>query len=97
MYEIDSVDAQVKIQTDNFLLALDSCASFETKLIKRLPAGWMTEAKKIKSRRKKFSVMNTNQLCTMMPDCRRKKNINNKKLSFVCSLINQKSSNIMKH
>ena len=28
--------------TDNFLLALDSCAPFEVKLIKRPPARWMT-------------------------------------------------------
>ena len=34
MYETDSVDTQVQILTDNFLLALDSCALFEVKLIK---------------------------------------------------------------
>ena len=34
MYETDSVDTQVQILTDNFLLALDSCAPFEVKLIK---------------------------------------------------------------
>ena len=43
MYETDSVDTQVQILTDNFLLALDSCAPFEVKLIKRPPARWMTE------------------------------------------------------
>ena len=43
MYETDSVDAQVQIRTDNFLLALDACAPFEVKLIKRSPARWMTE------------------------------------------------------
>ena len=43
MYETDSVDTQVQILTDNFLLALDSCAPFEVKLIKRQPARWMTE------------------------------------------------------
>ena len=43
MYETDSVDAQVQILTDNFLLALDSCAPFEVKLIKWPPARWMTE------------------------------------------------------
>ena len=43
MYETDSVDIQVQILTDNFLLALDSCAGFEVKLIKRPPARWMTE------------------------------------------------------
>ena len=43
MYETDSVDTQVQILTDNFLLALDSCAPFEVKLIKRAPARWMTE------------------------------------------------------
>ena len=43
MYETDSVDTQVQILTDNFLLALDSCAPFEMKLIKRPPARWMTE------------------------------------------------------
>ena len=30
IYETDSVDAQVKIPTENFLLVLDSCAPFET-------------------------------------------------------------------
>ena len=43
MYETYSVDTQVQILTDNFLLALDSCAPFEVKLIKRSPARWMTE------------------------------------------------------
>ena len=43
MYETDSVDAQVQILTVNFLLALDSCAPFEVKLIKRPPARWVTE------------------------------------------------------
>ena len=43
MYETDSVDTQVQILTDNFLLALDDCAPFEVKLIKRPPARWMTE------------------------------------------------------
>ena len=43
MYETDSVDTQVQILTDNFLLALDYCAPFEVKLIKRPPARWMTE------------------------------------------------------
>ena len=42
MYETDSVATQVQILTDNFLLALDSCAPFEVKLIKRLPARWKT-------------------------------------------------------
>ena len=37
------VDTQVQILTDNFLLALDSCAPFEVKLIKRPPARWITE------------------------------------------------------
>ena len=43
MYETDSVDTQVQILTENFLLALDSCAPFEVKLMKRPPARWMTE------------------------------------------------------
>ena len=43
MYETDSVDTQVQILADNFLLALDSCAPFEVKLIKRPPARLMTE------------------------------------------------------
>ena len=38
MYETDSVYTQVQILTDNLLLALDSCAPFEVKLIKRPPA-----------------------------------------------------------
>ena len=38
MYETDGVDTQVQILTDNFLLALDSCAPFEVKLRKRPPA-----------------------------------------------------------
>ena len=33
MYETDSVDTQVKILTDNFLLAFDSCAPFQMKLM----------------------------------------------------------------
>ena len=43
MYETHSVDTQVQILSDNFLLALDSCAPFEVKLIKSPPARWMTE------------------------------------------------------
>ena len=43
MYETDSVDNQEQILTDNFLQALDSCAPFEVKLIKRLLARWITE------------------------------------------------------
>ena len=43
MHETDSVDTQVQILTDIFLLALDSCAPFEVKLIKRPPARWKTE------------------------------------------------------
>ena len=43
MYETDSVDTQVQILSDNILLALDSCAPFEVKLIKRPPARWITE------------------------------------------------------
>ena len=43
MYETDSIDTQVQILTDNFLLALHSCTPFEVKLIKRPPARWMTE------------------------------------------------------
>ena len=43
MYETDSVDTQGQILADNFLLALDSCALFEVKLIKRPPARWLTE------------------------------------------------------
>ena len=54
MNETDSVGAQVKTLTVNFLLTPDSCAPFETKLIKRPPARWITEAIKIKSRRKIF-------------------------------------------
>ena len=44
MHETDSVDVQVKILTGNLLLALNSCAPFETKLIKTQPARWKTEA-----------------------------------------------------
>ena len=40
-FETASVDTQVQILTDNFLLALDYCAPFEEKLIKRPPARWM--------------------------------------------------------
>ena len=43
MYETDSLDTQVQILTDNFLLSLDSCAPFEVRLIKRPPARWITE------------------------------------------------------
>ena len=46
MYETDSVDTQVQILTDNILLAHDSCAPFEVKLIKRPPARWITETMK---------------------------------------------------
>ena len=34
MYETDSIDTQIQILTDIFLLALDSCATFEVKLFK---------------------------------------------------------------
>ena len=44
MNETDSVDTQVQILMGNFLLALDSCASFEVKLIKRPKTRWITEA-----------------------------------------------------
>ena len=40
---VPRLNTQVQILTDNFLLALDSCAPFEVKLIKRPPASWMTE------------------------------------------------------
>ena len=43
MYETDSVDTQVQILTDIFLLALDFDAPFEMKLIKMPPARWITE------------------------------------------------------
>ena len=43
MYETDSVDTHVQFLTDNFFLALDSCAPFEVKLTKRPPARWLTE------------------------------------------------------
>ena len=43
MYETDSVNTQVQILTKIFLLALDSSAPFEVKLIKRSPARWITE------------------------------------------------------
>ena len=52
MYETDSIDTQVQILTDNFLLALDSCAPVEVKLIKRPSARWMTET--IKNINKKY-------------------------------------------
>ena len=52
MYETDSVDNQVQILTDNFLLALDSCAPFEVKLIKRPPARWITETIKYEINKK---------------------------------------------
>ena len=52
MYETDSVDTQVQILTDNFLLALDSCAPFEVKLIKRTRARWITETIKNKINKK---------------------------------------------
>ena len=44
MYETYSVDIQVQILTENFLLAQDSCAPFEAKSIKRPLAGWVTKA-----------------------------------------------------
>ena len=46
MSETDSVDTLAQILTDNFSLALDSCAPFEVKLIKRPPARWITETMK---------------------------------------------------
>ena len=55
MYKTDSVDAQVKILTENFLVALDSCAPFETKLIKKPPARWITED--IKNEIKKKNIL----------------------------------------
>ena len=69
MYETDTVDTQVQILTDNFLLALDSCAPFEVKLIKRPPARQMTETikteinkKYIQSREYKSTVEDTAKL-----------------------------------
>ena len=56
MYETDSVDAQEKILTDNFLRGLDSCAPFETKLINKPPARWITVA--IKNDIKKKNIRN---------------------------------------
>ena len=38
MYETDSVDTQAQILTVNSLLAQDSCAPFDVKLLKRSPA-----------------------------------------------------------
>ena len=52
MYETDTVDTQVQILTDNFLLALDSCAPFIVKLIKRPPAKWITETINIEINKK---------------------------------------------
>ena len=49
MYKTDSVDTQAQILTDIFLLALDSCAPFKVRLIKKSPARWITETIKIKS------------------------------------------------
>ena len=55
MYETDSVNTQVQnILIDIFLQALDSCALFEVKLIKRLPAGWITQGIKMESIRNIF-------------------------------------------
>ena len=80
MYETDSVDTQVQILTDNFLLALDSCAPFEGKLIKRPPARWITEAIKNEINKKYIlSHDHASQSWMMLPNCRRKQNTNNKK------------------
>ena len=51
MYGTD-VDTQVQILTDIFLLALDSCAPFEVKLIKTQPAWWITETIKNEIKKK---------------------------------------------
>ena len=53
MYETDSVDTQVQIQTKNqILLPIDSWAPFEAKLMKRPPARWIAEAIKNEIKKK---------------------------------------------
>ena len=79
MYETDSVDTQVQILTDNFLLALDFCAPFEVKLIKRPPARWMTETIKNEINKKYILSHEYKSIVVMKPNCRRKQNTSNKK------------------
>ena len=55
MHEADGVNTQVQILTDNFLLALDSCAPFNEKLMKRPPARWITAAIKTEIKKKYIS------------------------------------------
>ena len=48
----EEVDTQVLIVTENLLLALDFCALFEVKLIKRSPAWWKADAIKYDIKKK---------------------------------------------
>ena len=95
MYETDSVFTQVQILTDNFLLALDSCAPFPVKLIKRPPARWMTETIKNEINQKCI-LINTSQSWKILPNCGRK---HYKQQKMIISKLIKKSkcSIIMKH
>ena len=78
MQETDSVDVQVKLLTENFLLALNSRAAFEMKLTKRPPARWITKG--IKNKIKKKNIL-SHEYKSIMDDaakCRKKKNTNDK-------------------
>ena len=46
------LNTQVQMLMENFLLALDSCAPFEVKLIKRPPARWIIETIKNEIKKK---------------------------------------------
>ena len=72
---------------DNFFLALDSCAPFEVKLIKRPLARWIPEA--IKNEIKTKYILSHEQMSIVddAANCRRKQNTNNKKWSFARKLI----------
>ena len=78
-YETYTVSTQVQILTDNFSHAIDSCAPFVVKLMKRPPARYITEAIKIEINEKYI----LSQSSMILPNCRRKQNTNNKKWSFV--------------
>ena len=97
MYEIDSVDTQVQILTDNFLLALDSCAPFEVKLIKRSPARLITET--IKNEINKKYILSREYKSIVEDNAKLQKETEYKQQKMIVRNLIKKSkcSTIMKH
>ena len=50
MYNTDNVEEQVKIFTKTFTAALDKCAPFKHKTIRKPPARWITNEIRKKNR-----------------------------------------------